>query len=73
MVWCGTASVSYLVILRQDVVHLLHLLAGDLLYDQRAVVGREQPALVFQRRTAGQRHLWVDQRTHLVLTLRHQR
>lgn len=34
----------HLVILRQDVVHVCHILAGDLLDDQRAVVGVQQEA-----------------------------
>lgn len=33
---------AHLVILRQDVVHVRHVLAGDLLDDQRAVVGVKQ-------------------------------
>lgn len=35
----------YLVILRQDVVHVCNILAGDLLDDQRSVVGVEEQTL----------------------------
>lgn len=38
----GLTPSAHLVILRQDVVHVGHILAGDLLDDQRAVVGVQQ-------------------------------
>lgn len=40
--WTPEDDPTHLVILRQDVVHVRHVLAGDLLDDQRAVVGVQQ-------------------------------
>lgn len=52
----------YLVILGQDAVHVCNVLAGDLLDDQRAVVGVEEQTLSLviyapHRGAAGQRNL----------------
>lgn len=57
----------YLVILWEDVVHFFHLFAGDFFRHQSAFVRRQQqphalPLLVFERRTASQRHLLVSER-----------
>lgn len=55
-------SLHYLVVFRQDAVHVCHVLTRDLLYDQRAVVGGQEDPLPLgvptsYRRAAGQRHL----------------
>lgn len=57
--WAPEDGPTHLVVLRQDVVHVRHVLAGDLLDDQRAVVGVEQEAFPLVvctpgRGTAGQ-------------------
>lgn len=52
----------YLMVFRQDAVHVCHVLTRDLLDDQRAVIGGQEDPLPLgvptsYGRAAGQRHL----------------
>ena len=43
--WCWRRE-AYLVVLRENVEHVRHLLAGDLLDDEGSVIGGEQQTLL---------------------------